>query len=88
MSYDPRRNRRERDHEPVTTGEVARWVERNESAHREEHADIRRLLEQIDNRTDKISTRVSVIFAVVAVLWSIFLVLAPFIRAVLGIPNG
>lgn len=87
MPYEPR-DRRERDHEPVTTGEVARWVERNEREHRREHEDVRRLLSKLDDRTDVLATRITVIFAVVAVLWSVFLVVAPFLRSFLGIPNG
>ena len=95
MSDDPRRDRRERDHDPVTTGELARWVERSDREQRAEHREIRRILERQDeritsesDRTDRLSTRVTVIFSVVAVLWSVFLVRAPFIRAVLGLPNG
>ena len=46
------------------------------------------MIEKLDNRTDSIATRVTTIFAVVAVLWAVFLVLAPLIRILVGVPSG
>ena len=46
------------------------------------------MIQKIDERTDHISTRVTVIFAVVSVLWALFLVVAPVIRQVLGLSDG
>ena len=84
---------RDRGHNgPVTAAEVARWMERHERDSIQAHRDMLRIIEKqdsridaLDDRTDRMGTRISIIFAVVAVLWSIFLVIAPVIRTVLGL---
>lgn len=74
--------------EPVTASEVARWMERHEREASLQHREMMQLIQRLDDRTDRINLRVTVIFAVVSVLWAIFLVLAPFLRIVLGLPNA
>ena len=71
-----------------TAAEVARWVERHERDSIQAHRDLLRMIQKLDDRTDRISTRVTVIFAVVSVLWSIFLVVVPILRTWLGLSNG
>ena len=85
---DGRRDRRVRDGDPVTAGEVARWVERHERESTQAHRDMVRLITKLDERTDALATRVAVVFSVVAVLWAIFLVVAPVLRTFLGLSNG
>lgn len=75
-------------HEPVTTSEVARWMERHEADSDRTHEKLVQMIEKLDERTDRLALRVTVIFAVVSVLWAIFLVLAPFIRLLIGLPGG
>lgn len=85
---DGPRDRRYGDHEPVTAGEVARWVERHERDSNQAHRELRRLIEVIDERTDKLTVRIAVIFAVATAAWSVLLAIAPWLRAALGLPNG
>lgn len=73
------------DREPVTLGEVARWLERHERDSEKTHSELAELAKKLDERTDQLSTRISVIFSVVAVLWAIFLVIAPVIRQWIGL---
>ena len=80
--------RRRTDSEPITLGELARRLDRHEQQSDRLHREQLRMIEKIDARTDILSTRVAVIFAVVAVLWAIFLVLAPAIRTFLNLSNG
>lgn len=75
-------------HEPVTVSEVARWMDRHERDSDETHREIAKLVERLDERTDRLALRVTVIFAVVSVLWAIFVVVAPFVRVILGLPGG
>lgn len=79
--------RRRADHGTITTGELGRRLDRHEAASEETHRDLVHLVRKLDERTDHLSTRITVVFSVVAVLWAMFLVFAPFIRAVLGIPG-
>lgn len=46
------------------------------------------MIQKLDERTDRLAMRVSIIFAVVAVLWAIFLVIAPILRNFLGLDGG
>jgi len=78
---------RERNH-AVSASEVARWMERHERESTQTHRDLTRMIAKLDERTDKLSTRIAIIFAVVAVLWSIFLVIAPVLRGLLGLTSG
>jgi hypothetical protein len=80
--------RRRHDDGLPSTGEVARRLDRHEARSEQLHRDMIRMIEKLDHRTDSIATRVSVIFAVVAVLWAVFLVVAPLIRVLFGVPNG
>lgn len=75
--------RRSSDRDPVTAAEVWRRLDRHEEQSDELHRDMVAMIRSLDERTDKLSTRITVIFSVVAVLWSIFLVIAPVIRAAL-----
>jgi hypothetical protein len=77
--------RRLSDRQPVTAGEIARRLDRHEELSDELHRDLVRMVRKLDERTDHLSTRITVIFSVVAVLWSIFLVIAPVIRTWLGL---
>lgn len=72
----------------VTSGEVARWLQRHERDSAQIHRDMQRLITKLDDRTDRINLRVSIIFAVVSVLWAIFLVIAPLLRQLVGLPSG
>lgn len=88
-------DRRQHDGDPVTLGELARrmdWHERNsERLHRDQLRMIEKLDERIthvDDRTDVLATRITVVFSVVAALWAIFLVIAPLLRALIGVPAG
>lgn len=77
-----------RDNDEISTGEIARRLDRHERRSEEAHQQFARMINKLDERTDKINLRVTVIFAVVSVLWSIFLVIAPVLRGVLGLPGG
>ena len=95
MQDDEAYRRRRHDDDPVTVGELARRFDRHERDSLTIHRDLQRLLSKIDervdlidDRTDHTNARVAVIFAVVAVLWAIFLVAAPLIRGMLGLPNA
>lgn len=88
MTDGPRRDRRYHDGEPVTAGEVARWVERHERDSTQAHRDLQRMIRVLDERTDKLTVRIAVIFAVATALWSVLLAVAPWVRAILGLPNG
>ena len=87
MSDGPRRDRRFGDSEPVSAGEVARWQQRHEDQSDRVHLDLRRMLEALDDKTDKLTVRVAVILGVSSVLWAILLVLAPLLRPILGLPS-
>lgn len=78
-------SRRAADREPISSSEVARRLDRHEELSDAVHEDLVRLVRKLDERTDRISTRVTVIFAVVSVLWSLFLVIYPLIRSFLGL---
>lgn len=78
-------NRRVSDREPISPAEVARRLDRHEELSDEVHRDLVTLVRRLDERTDRISTRVTVIFAVVSVLWSLFLVIYPLLRSFLGL---
>lgn len=69
-------------------GELARRFDTHERATERTHRELARMIEKLDARTDVIATRVTVVFSVVAVLWALFLVIAPYLRAVLGVPTG
>lgn len=69
----------------VSSAEVARWLERHERESDRIHDDLVDLVRRLDKRTGELSTRITVIFSVVAVLWSIFLVIAPAVRSMLGL---
>ena len=66
-----------------TPAEVNRRLDRHEDRSDEIHRDLTELVRKLDERTDRLATRITVIFSVVAVLWSIFLVIAPVIRSAL-----
>lgn len=83
----PRTARRRTDHE-VTTGEVARRLDRHEEQTDETHRYLVRMIEKLDERTDALVVRVAIVFAVATILWGIIVLLAPFLRAFLGIPGG
>lgn len=88
MPGDARYSRRRDDSHSVTVGELARRFDRHERDSAELHRDLQRIISKLDTRTDALTTRVSIVFAVVAVLWAVFLVLAPLIRVVFGLPDG
>lgn len=46
------------------------------------------MIEKLDERTDALVVRVAIVFAVATILWGIIVLLAPFLRAFLGIPGG
>ena len=85
MTHDPRR--RSTDFTP-TVGEVARRLDRHEDQTDEIHRNIVRMIEKIDERTDALVVRVAIVFAVATVLWGIIVLLAPFLRGLLGWPGG
>lgn len=68
-----------------TAAELGRRFDRHEERSDELHRDLVDMIRKLDDRTDRLSTRITVIFSVVAVLWSIFLVIAPVIRSALHI---
>lgn len=80
--------RRRRDDNGITIGELARRLDRHEQTAAQLHRDAMRLISKLDARTDALTTRISIVFAVVAVLWAIFLVFAPLIRVIIGAPSG
>jgi hypothetical protein len=77
-----------RDTDAISIGEVARRLDRHEQRSEEAHQQFAKMINKLDERTDKINIRVTVIFSVVAVLWSIFLVIAPVLRGLLGLPSA
>lgn len=86
MSEDGPRSRRRWDDEPITIGELSRRFEKHERDAELLHRDIHEIVRKLDDRTDALATRITVVFSVVAVLWAVFLVVAPLIRVVLGVP--
>jgi hypothetical protein len=82
------RRRMRRDDDQISTAEVARRLDRHEKREEIAHQQFARMINKLDERTDKINIRVTVIFSVVAVLWSIFLVIAPVLRGLLGLPSA
>lgn len=54
---------------------------------RREHREFTDAIKGLDDRTDRIATRVSVAFAVVGAIWAIVIVLLPIIRDLLRIPS-
>lgn len=81
----PGPTRRRSDHGTITTGELGRRLDRHEERSAEVHRDLIHLVRKLDERTDHLSTRITVVFAVVGVLWAIFVVLAPIIREWIGL---
>lgn len=88
MPGEARYRRRRSDGDSITVGELARRLDYHEQRAETLHREQLEMIRKLDERTDVLTTRVQVIFAVVAVLWAIFLVLAPAIRTVLGIGGG
>lgn len=82
------RNRRRYDDEPISVGELARWLERHEIAAERLHAQQLRMIEKLDARSDLLAQRIAIAFGVVAILWAVFVILAPFVREFLGIANS
>lgn len=82
------RDRRWDDGDPITLGELARRFDRHEQQSDRLHRDQLRMINKLDDRTDQLATRITVVFSVVAVLWALFLVVAPVLRAWLGVPGG
>lgn len=76
----PRTYSRRRDDDSITIGELARRLDRHEQQSSEIHRDQLQMIRKLDSRTDRLTTRVTVVFSVVAVLWALFLVIAPVIR--------
>lgn len=92
MAGGQRFRRRRGDDDTITVGELARRLDKHEddttALHRDQLRMIERLdakIEKLDARTDTLATRIQVVFSVVAVLWAIFLVIAPALRALLGL---
>ena len=88
MTQDERDSRQYGNGGPVTSAELARWLQRHEASSNRTHEELARIIEKLDERTDRINLRVTVIFAVVSVLWAIFLVIAPLLRQLIGLPGG
>ena len=88
MNDDRGHTRRFSDGEPVTAGEVARWVERHERSSDRTHRDLAALISKLDERTDALVVRVAVVFAVATALWGILVLIAPFLRDLIGLPSG
>lgn len=88
MPLDPRQPRyvSKRSDDPVTMGELGRWMERHERMSDEVHRDLAQLIRQLDDRTDKLATRMAVIFALGTAGYSILLLLAPIVRSLIGLP--
>jgi hypothetical protein len=80
--------RRKSDHGYISVGELGRRLDRHEDDSDEIHRDLVQLVRRLDERTDHLSTRITVVFSVVAVLWAIFLVIAPVLRGMLNLPSG
>lgn len=45
---------------------------------------LERLIERLDERTDRLSIRVAIIFSVATVAWAVIVIVAPLLRAQLG----
>lgn len=63
-------------------------MDRHEDQTDEIHRNILRAIEKLDDRTDALVVRVAIVFAVATILWGVIVLLAPFLRAFLGIPGG
>lgn len=85
---DQLHDRRWDDGAPITIGELARRFDRHEQQSDRLHRDQLRMINKLDDRTDTLATRITVVFSVVAVLWALFLVIAPLLRTLLGVPGG
>lgn len=85
MTGGPRR--RVDDHHP-TIGEVARRLDRHEQQTDAIHDRFLEMIDKLDERTDALVVRVAIVFAIATLLWGVIVLLAPFLRAFLGIPGG
>lgn len=84
----PTRRRQSDAGQTISAGELGRRLDRHEEDSDEIHRDLIQLVRRLDDRTDHLSTRITVVFSVVAVLWAIFLVIAPVLRGMLNLPSG
>lgn len=83
MREDARPYSRRSDDDPISVGELARRMDKHERDTAELHRDQLRMIRKLDDRTDALATRITVVFSVIAVLWALFLVVAPLVRVLL-----